>query len=80
MHGRLLLRMFLSGVNCIIGIVSFTYKLSMSEWKGYYVYCEIQYPMTFSSLFFNSAAAEGTISGQGSDEVGAFIIQGITRR
>ena len=52
----------------------------MSEWKGYYVYCEIQYPMTFSSLFFNSAAAEGTINGQGSDEVGAFIIQGITRR
>ena len=76
--------MSLSVVNCIIGIVSavlpFTYKLSMSEWKGYYVYCEIQYPMTFSSLFFNSAAAEGTINGQGSDEVGAFIIQGITRR
>lgn len=36
-------------------------------------------PSDLHLLVLNSAAAEGTINGLGSDEVGGFVVQGITK-
>ncbi len=47
----------------------------MSEWKGYYVYGGGHFPMVFSH-FNIEANPNGKIAGQGTDEVGAFTING----
>lgn len=47
----------------------------MSIWKGFYVQCNTEHPMTFNNLNID-AKAGGLISGSGSDTVGSFDING----
>lgn len=47
----------------------------MATWKGFYVQCGSQHPMTFSHLDIN-LGPNGPINGGGSDTVGVFTVTG----